>query len=453
MAASCSRPLGGGAPPSTAGFSHFYVSEMIRGRPSRKRWSVAQQSILSCKGAPSGLHRLPTPAPSRRSVVNSWHGSGTPTAPGVCVQRTRPFSSSSAIFSSPSEQRQLGSPSLVLSPYFWSSRSRHKLGGSAGPSQLWEALPDGFVPGGGLSAVQVRWKKKRGKKEKVTLNAEQQSTKVCLPPIRLEDRSTPEPPSTVARNIRSQVSRAVAGWKTKRMFTYRNKYRLRRFVGLTHDADSEDEDLYGNSGSKGEKIISAPRRVSSDHGVKPAGSNRKRRARTRYGAVPVGRSFVTPLTKLQHQAVLPRSPLHSRFSFPHTLHYDVFWGPPQVEEEPSKTECRVSFRLGDLKLTDRQEQRLLDIVGPERHDRTSGIVCLEADVFPKLCHNAAYLGDILQRLMWEVETAQAPAAVTRRLCTCDSKEQGLRRGMETLVGQNTAGEDKELLRRKRGIQK
>lgn len=36
-----------------------------------------------------------------------------------------------------------------------------------------------------------------------------------------------------------------------------------------------------------------------------------------------------------------------------SLWLQVFWGPPQVEEEPNKTECRVSFKLRDLKLTER----------------------------------------------------------------------------------------------------
>ncbi|CAK0827861.1 unnamed protein product, partial [Prorocentrum cordatum] len=52
------------------------------------------------------------------------------------------------------------------------------------------------------------------------------------------------------------------------------------------------------------------------------------------------RGFVTPLTKLQDEASLPRSALHRRFNFPHTLNYKVYWGPPSVMEEPNEYEGR-----------------------------------------------------------------------------------------------------------------
>merc|ERR1719159_1814627 len=85
------------------------------------------------------------------------------------------------------------------------------------------------------------------------------------------------------------------------------------------------------------------------------------------------RGFVTPLTQLQDSANLPRSPLHRRLRFPHTLHYKVYWGPPSVQMEPnayegSMTACRASLRVEDLPLTARQRQRVLDIVGPKRQD-------------------------------------------------------------------------------------
>lgn len=97
------------------------------------------------------------------------------------------------------------------------------------------------------------------------------------------------------------------------MFGFRNKYRLRRLLGLTHD--EADSNAWN-------------------------GDDRKAQ----------GRTFVTPLTRLQHQATLPRSPLHDRFEFPHSLRYTVKWGGPQVAKN-GPTSCRVTFRLGDLGLT------------------------------------------------------------------------------------------------------
>ncbi|EPR61704.1 ribosomal subunit [Toxoplasma gondii RUB] len=341
---------------------------------------------------PSQLASPPSPpSPPPLRVPASFFLRASTSAPAISALRA----SRSSHFSVP------GPPSSPMTLFVHASFSR-----SAGPllGQARDAAVDAFFPGGGCSWLQVRWKKKRGKKEKVILNAEQVATKTRLPPIRLEDRITPEPPATVARNIRSQISRAVAGWKTKRMFTYRNKYRLRRLVGMTHDIDSDDEFAQANARTREtnastSKVSSSGCSTEKAEGVN--GSTMGRRNRPSFA----GRTFVTPLTKLQHQAALPRSPLHARFDFPHTVHYDVFWGPPQVEEEPNKSGCWVSFRVADLKLSDSQEQRLLDILGPERYDEQTGVVCLEADVFPQLNHNAAYLGDILQQLMREVKKA------------------------------------------------
>ncbi|PFH34531.1 hypothetical protein BESB_065640 [Besnoitia besnoiti] len=323
---------------------------------------------------------ISAPTGRRESTLSRVCFSAARAAPSSSVCAFRHSSGSSRLFSHATPGSSLGGSVPCVSAFLGEMR---------------EGALDLFVPGGGSSWMQVRWKKKRGKKEKVVLTAEQIATKTKAPLIRLEDRITPEPPASLARNIRSQISRAVAGWKTKRMFTYRNKYRFRRLVGMTHDVDSDDEFAH-ESAAKGEKRSQG--QSDGADGDRTSGGRQK-------GSRFVGRTFVTPLTKLQHQAVLPRSPLHARFDFPHTLHYDVFWGPPQVEEEPNKTACCVSFRVADLKLSARQEQRLLDILGPERYDEQTGIACLEADAFPQLNHNAAYLGDLLQQLMREVKKA------------------------------------------------
>merc|ERR1719159_1763616 len=96
------------------------------------------------------------------------------------------------------------------------------------------------------------------------------------------------------------------------------------------------------------------------------------------------RGFVTPLTQLQDSAQLPRSPLHRRMRFPHSLHYKVYWGPPSAQMEPNAYEgsmvgCQASIRLEDLPLTARQQARIVDIVGEKRFDEKTGVVVLEAD--------------------------------------------------------------------------
>mmetsp|Transcript_456 Transcript_456/g.1057 ORF Transcript_456/g.1057 Transcript_456/m.1057 type:complete len:405 (+) Transcript_456:121-1335(+) len=122
------------------------------------------------------------------------------------------------------------------------------------------------------------------------------------------------------------------------------------------------------------------------------------------------RGFVTPMTEMQDSATLPRSALHRRFRFPHTLHYKAYWGPPSVEDEPNKYEGSmvgvvVAARLDDLPLTQQQKERLVDIVGPNCIDEETGVICLEADVFPDRNHNAAILGDMFEKLLREATTS------------------------------------------------
>lgn len=180
----------------------------------------------------------------------------------------------------------------------------------------------------------------------------------------MEDHAaTAEPPAVIAATIRAETYRAIKGRKTSRMFSFRNKYRLRRLLGLTHD------DAFNEA---------------------PEGTSRK----------PQGRAFVTPLTRLQHQANLPRSPLHSRFEFRHSLRYTVAWGGPQVAPVVLSS-CRATFRIGDVGLTAAQRKQLTAVVGP---DRISGdLCCLESDVFPELNQNAAHLGDSLELLIRDIK--------------------------------------------------
>ncbi|XP_026191795.1 uncharacterized protein LOC34622257 [Cyclospora cayetanensis] len=210
----------------------------------------------------------------------------------------------------------------------------------------------------GWMYTSIRTKKKRGKKEVVKKNPEQLETKASMPPLRLADHATTaEPPAAIAETIRTETYRAVKGRKTRRMFVFRNKYRLKRLLSLTHDTEPSDE--------------------------------RK----------PQGRAFITPLTRLQHQAHLPRSATHSRFDFRHSLRYTVAWGGPQVSPVVPSA-CSVTFRLKDLSLTAAQRKQLIAILGPDRI--RDDLCCLEADVFPELNENAAHLGDALELLLREI---------------------------------------------------
>merc|ERR1712110_161611 len=153
---------------------------------------------------------------------------------------------------------------------------------------------------------------------------------------------------TIRQHLRGLLSDGRYNQRRKKDLSRYTHYRVHRIAGLTHDDPEEDVDRRG---------------------------------------------FVTPLTALQDGSHLPRSPLHRRFSFPHTLNY-VYWGPPSVMDEPNEYEgsmvgCPVAVRLSDLPLTQRQKERLVAIVGPDRHDEETGVVALEADCFPERNQNAA----------------------------------------------------------------
>lgn len=175
----------------------------------------------------------------------------------------------------------------------------------------------------------------------------------------------------ISKHLRNLTSDGRWNTRRKKDLARYTSYRVLRAAGLTHDNQQEEVDRRG---------------------------------------------FVTPLTELQDTSTLPRSPLHRRFLFPHTLSYKVYWGPPSVEEEPNKYEgsmvgCSVAARLQDLPLTQQQKERLVDIVGPGRVDEVTGVVVLEADVFPDRNHNAALLGDMWEKLLREAaRPREAPLA-------------------------------------------
>mmetsp|Transcript_25712 Transcript_25712/g.59979 ORF Transcript_25712/g.59979 Transcript_25712/m.59979 type:complete len:301 (-) Transcript_25712:12-914(-) len=230
----------------------------------------------------------------------------------------------------------------------------------------------GFETGcsGGLGApLQVRWarKKKRKKREKMSEWRERVGNLGGDTAVRLEDRyMEPTPNFKMYLTIKKHMDRLTSDGRhnnrrAKDLLNYTN-YRVLRLARLTHDNPREDVERKG---------------------------------------------FVTPLTELQDRAHLPRSANDRRFTFPHTLSYKCYWGPPTVYDEPNKYEgsmvgCKLAMRLDDLPLTAQQRSLLTDIVGPKRHDERTGVVAIEADQFPERNQNAALLGDMVEELMREV---------------------------------------------------
>lgn len=224
-----------------------------------------------------------------------------------------------------------------------------------------------------MAPLQVRWAKKAKRKRKPKMadrTAEQKAITAGRAETRLEDKVfNPESPYTMSLQIRSHLrgltSDGRANTRRKKDLTRYTNHRVLRIAGLTHDNPKEEVDRRG---------------------------------------------FVTPLTELQDNSNLPRSLLHRRFHFPHTLNYKVFWGPPTVQEEPNAYEgsmvsCAVAVRLEDLPLTARQKERLIDIVGPDMVDEETGVVALEVDNFTERNQNAALCGDMLEQLLREAMSA------------------------------------------------
>lgn len=170
----------------------------------------------------------------------------------------------------------------------------------------------------------------------------------------------PETPYQISKNIRQHIARLTANDTThirrKKDFGRYNFHRFLKAAGMAHE------------GMRGKE------------------------------------EFVTSLTDLQNKAELPISNTDTRFDFPHILHYKAYWGPPTVETEPNKYDgsmvgVAVSFRIEDLAMKSHEKERLIDIVGPSRFDEETGVVTVDADIFPDRNHNAAFLGDLVQELM------------------------------------------------------
>lgn len=223
---------------------------------------------------------------------------------------------------------------------------------------------------GPFSPLQVRWAKKVKHKRKPKMgdrSKERLENSGGAPPrvfdqYLLEPETTHEMSRTIKSHMRGLSSDGRHNTRRKKDMARYTNYRVQRVAGLTHDMPEEDVDRRG---------------------------------------------FVTPLTEMQETSNLPRSPMDRRFLFPHIMSYKAYWGPPSVMNEPNEYEgsmvgCTVAVRLEDLPLTQQQKERLVDIVGPSCYDEATGVVALEADAFPERNHNAAMLGDMLEKLLREV---------------------------------------------------
>ena len=223
--------------------------------------------------------------------------------------------------------------------------------------------------------LQARWAKKSKRKKKPKRDDRTEEQKAASAGPRKErifdNIMDPETPYHMSLNIRKHMRGLMADGRhnirRKKDLGRYTRYRVLRIAGLTHDSQTEQTERRG---------------------------------------------FLTPLTELQDGANLPRSTNHRRFNYPHTLSYKVYWGPPTVQDEPNEYEgsmvgCTVAVRLCDLPLTQRQKERLVDLVGMDRICEKTGVLSLKADHFPERNHNAALLGDMLEKLMREAMQAEA----------------------------------------------
>ncbi|GBE58731.1 mitochondrial ribosomal S35, putative [Babesia ovata] len=197
-------------------------------------------------------------------------------------------------------------------------------------------------------------KKKRRKVEKVTKSKEQIEC-ATSDVIRLHDRvGVPETAHSMAQTIRKNVRGVQQGIVTRKHIARMLQYRMAQATGLTHDS---------------------PPRNAPD-------------------------AFVTPLTRLQHEAQLPTMFDQPRHDFPHVLRYTVDWLAEASPGEHEKlTKVTLSFNMHDLGLSEMQLRKMKEILGPDNYDEASGVAILQGDIFETLNHNAHYLGDITERLM------------------------------------------------------
>eukprot|EP00929_Paragymnodinium_shiwhaense_P091925 TRINITY_DN51813_c0_g1_i1.p1 TRINITY_DN51813_c0_g1~~TRINITY_DN51813_c0_g1_i1.p1 ORF type:complete len:280 (+),score=63.91 TRINITY_DN51813_c0_g1_i1:60-899(+) len=251
--------------------------------------------------------------------------------------------------------------------------------------ELWPATAvdgEGSAATCGLAApLQVRWKRGKKAKKKPKMGDRTAEQKALsggvaeghrISNLYTESETPYQMAFQIRRFMRGLTSDGRHNYRRKKDYARYTNYRVLRLAGFTHDDPEEEVDRRG---------------------------------------------FVTPLTRLQDGATLPRSPLHRRFHFPHSLNYKVYWGPPSVTDEPNEYEgsmvgCSVAVRLDDLPLTQRQKERLIDIVGPQRVDLETGVVALEVDDFPERNQNAALLGDMLEQLLREASAVGDPSPIS-----------------------------------------
>lgn len=234
-----------------------------------------------------------------------------------------------------------------------------------------------LMPEGLLAPLQVRWakkskRKKQPKRDDRTKEHKEVSggQKERIMDRVMEPESTYHMSLTVRQHLRGLTSDGRHNIRRKKDLARYTNYRVMRIAGLTHDEPSEETDRRG---------------------------------------------FVTPLTELQDNSSLPRSPLHRRFLFPHLFSYKAYWGPPSVYDEPNEFEgsmvgCSVAIRLQDLPLTQRQKERLVEILGDKRYDQETGVIALHVDTFTERNQNAALLGDMMEQLMREAIAAEDATA-------------------------------------------
>ncbi|AFZ81563.1 hypothetical protein BEWA_009770 [Theileria equi strain WA] len=214
--------------------------------------------------------------------------------------------------------------------------------------------------------IQLMGKKKRRKVEKVIKTQEHKDSSVS-DVIRLHDRvGTPETTVSISKTVRNQINLAYRGHITRKHIARFRKYKV-TLNNLAH-------------------IL----QISQDSGL------------THDTLERLPGSFVTPLTKLQHQSTLPPTLAHGRHNIPHVLHYTVGWYGVASPSKNQVNPCFVSFNIDDLDLTPRlvdwnikwcrQQDMLKEIIGQSRYDRESNIAILESYTFENLNHNAAYLG-------------------------------------------------------------
>lgn len=214
--------------------------------------------------------------------------------------------------------------------------------------------------------MQMRFKRSKKRKMVHRVISEVKKETMGLPPGQSLGSiiGNPQSPYEISKNIKHHLERLTAMDTThirrKKDYGRFNFHRILKAAGMTHE--------------------SRPYKADTDG------------------------SFKTSLTDLQENARLPPTNFHDRFPFPHTVHYKAYWGPPSVETEPNRYEgsmedVSVSFRVEDLLFKSEEAQRLIDIVGPSRYDAETGVVSITADIFPNRNHNAAFLGDVLQRLI------------------------------------------------------